>query len=145
LLIFASVPCTLASAAIWTRMAGGNEAIALLVTMLTTATSWLATTAWLAWTTGADTSVDTSGMMQGLALVLILPVGIGQAIRAVPALARSAYRLRLPIGVASRLLIFVMILRAALDVRDRLVEQAEALALVPVLATGVLSVGTHLL
>src|SRR5262245_44229125 len=43
LMISASVPCTLASAVLWTRMAGGNEATALLVIMLTTCTSWAAT------------------------------------------------------------------------------------------------------
>src|SRR5262249_12557192 len=48
LMISASVPCTLASAVLWTRMAGGNEATALLAIMLTTCTSWLATTFWLA-------------------------------------------------------------------------------------------------
>src|SRR5262249_13628191 len=47
LLIAASVPCTLASAVLWTRLAGGNDATALLIVMLTMATSWLATTAWL--------------------------------------------------------------------------------------------------
>src|SRR5262249_11480098 len=47
LLLVASVPCTLASAVIWTRMAGGDEATALLVTLLTNCTGWLVTTAWL--------------------------------------------------------------------------------------------------
>src|SRR5438034_678770 len=42
LMIAASVPCTLASAVLWTRMAHGNEATALLVTRLTTGTSCLA-------------------------------------------------------------------------------------------------------
>src|SRR5262249_27251831 len=34
LMICASVPCTLASAVLWTRMAGGNEATALLATFI---------------------------------------------------------------------------------------------------------------
>src|SRR5271170_2293003 len=42
LMIAACVPCTLASAVLWTRLAGGNEAVALLSTLLTTALSWLA-------------------------------------------------------------------------------------------------------
>src|SRR5437868_5398407 len=40
LLIITSVPCTLASAVLWTGQARGNEATALLVILLTTATSW---------------------------------------------------------------------------------------------------------
>src|SRR5262245_22505455 len=40
LLLAACVPCTLASAVLWTRLAGGNEATALLATLLTTFLSW---------------------------------------------------------------------------------------------------------
>src|SRR6516162_765226 len=58
LLVVTSVPCTLASAVLWTRMAGGSEATALLVILVTTATSWFATTAWLTGTTGAAVGVD---------------------------------------------------------------------------------------
>src|SRR5260370_10794978 len=55
--IIASVPCTLASAVLWTRLAGGNEATALLVILLSTASSWLLTTAWLALATGTSLTV----------------------------------------------------------------------------------------
>src|SRR5947209_4544073 len=34
LLVIASVPCTLASAVIWTRLSGGSEATALLIVLL---------------------------------------------------------------------------------------------------------------
>jgi sodium/bile acid cotransporter 7 len=144
LLISASVPCTLASAVLWTRMAGGSEATALLVTLLTTATSWLATTAWLTWTTGAAVGVDTSAMMSELALVLIVPVGLGQMMRVAPPLARLAVRGRPVLGVVSRLLIFSMILQAATSVSDRLRERAELPS--PLLLAGVagLCVGLHL-
>src|SRR5436190_19264337 len=47
-LIMASVPCTLASAIVWTRRAGGNDAVALLVVVLTTSTGWLVAPLWLA-------------------------------------------------------------------------------------------------
>src|SRR5262249_25493788 len=41
LLVIASVPCTLASAVLWTRLAGGNDALALLIVVLSTGLSWL--------------------------------------------------------------------------------------------------------
>src|SRR5213076_147300 len=94
LLIIASVPCTLASAVIWTRLSGGSEATALLIVLLTTATSWLATTAWLAFGTGAAVVLDVADMMRGLFLVLVVPVGLGQLLRLSGRLARSADRHR---------------------------------------------------
>src|SRR5439155_25083458 len=92
LLIIVSVPCTLASAVLWTRMAGGNEATALLIILLTTATSWLITPAWLAYGARASVVIDTPGMMRSLLLVLVVPVGIGQLSRAFGPLARTAAR-----------------------------------------------------
>src|SRR5262249_39993853 len=77
LLLIASVPCTLASAVLWTRRAGGSEATALVVTLLSACTAWLATTAWLALGTGMGIALDPS-MMTDLVLVLIVPVGLGQ-------------------------------------------------------------------
>src|SRR6516164_5109187 len=74
LLLIASVPCTLASAVIWTRLAGGNEATALLITLLTNLTGWLFTTAWLMLATGeAEAGPDAGGMMTRLVLVLVVP------------------------------------------------------------------------
>src|SRR5947209_10682645 len=52
LLLVSCVPCTLASAVLWTRLAGGNEATALLTVLGTTLLSWLCTTAWLTAATG---------------------------------------------------------------------------------------------
>jgi solute carrier family 10 (sodium/bile acid cotransporter), member 7 len=123
LMIITSVPCTLASAALWTRMAGGNEATALLVTLLTTGTSWLVTTAWLYVGTGKQVHLDPAGMMWQLFLVLVLPVAAGQLARAHGALARAAVRWDRTIGVASRLLILVVIVKAAVEFRTKLGDQ----------------------
>ena len=63
LCIVAAVPCTMSAATIWTRLANGNEAIALLVTLITTSTSWLVTTAWLSVLTGRTVQLDPLKMM----------------------------------------------------------------------------------
>lgn len=144
LMITAAVPCTLASAALWTRMAGGNEAAALLSTLLTTFTSWFATTLWLSAGAGSEVQLDTAGMMRGLALTLVVPVGVGQALRAWPALARSATGFKTPLGVVSRLLILVIMLRAAVEVSDRLGSGATGLGVGILLATLAVCLGTHL-
>jgi sodium/bile acid cotransporter 7 len=143
LLLIASVPCTLASAVLWTRMAGGNEAIALLVIVLTTATSWLVTTSWLAAGAGADVALDVADMMRGLLLVLVLPVTLGQCARGVAPLARAADRWKTVVGLVARLLIFSIILKAAVGVSDQLAERAEHLALGSFLLVAGLCVGLH--
>jgi len=144
LLIITSVPCTPASSVLWTRLAGGNEAVALLTVLLTMATSWLITPAWLAFAARAGVALDTAGMMSGLALVLIVPVGLGQLGRAIGPVGRAAGRHQRLLGVLSRLLIFSMILKAVSDVSDRLSDRSVALSLSGILAAVALSVGVHL-
>jgi sodium/bile acid cotransporter 7 len=143
LLIIASVPCTLASAVLWTWMAGGNGATALLTVLLTTAVSWLATPAWLACGAGATVS-DLPGMMRGLFLVLIVPVGVGQLSRAVRPLARTADRHKTLLDTISRLLVLSIVVKAAVDVHDKLGGQSASLALGGFSAAVVLCIGTHL-
>jgi sodium/bile acid cotransporter 7 len=144
LLIMASVPCTLASAVIWTRLAGGNEATALLVVVLTTALSWLATTAWLVLATGTSTSIRTTDLMGGLLLVLLLPVGLGQLVRVFAPLAQAAVRFKPFLSVVSQVLILSIILKAAVEVRDQLTEKASLPGLSAFLATAAACLGTHL-
>jgi solute carrier family 10 (sodium/bile acid cotransporter), member 7 len=120
LLLIASVPCTLASAVIWTRLAAGNEATALLVTFLTNMTGWLTTTAWLLAGVGAAAELEAGPIMGKLLLVLVLPVGLGQLLRGAGPLARAATRHRFGLSVAARLLTLTIMLKAAVEVRDRL-------------------------
>jgi sodium/bile acid cotransporter 7 len=145
LVVVSSVPCTLASAVLWTRMAGGNEAVALLTVLLTTATSWLVTPLWLAPLAGArPVSVDTGGMMVTLLLFLVLPVVLGQALRAPPPLARAALRLRPVLSVVSQLLILAIVVKAAVSVGERVHENVGVVAPGPVLLIAAACVVTHL-
>ena len=145
LLISATVPCTLASALLWTRFAGGNEATSLLIILLTTCTSWLATTAWLSACVGAAVQVDSAAMMGGLFLVLVIPVAFGQGLRASPPLARIAETYRTPLGVISRLLIFTIMLRAALDTLERLGSDKTTVSAGVLALSAASAVGVHTL
>jgi sodium/bile acid cotransporter 7 len=140
LLLIASVPCTLASAVLWTRFGGGNEAVALLVVVLSTALSWLATTFWLTRTAATPVAPDTAGMMHGLALVLILPVALGQLSRTVPSLVRAVARCRPVNDVIARLLICIIILKAVVGLSG----QRIGLTAGPCLAAAAVCAGTHL-
>jgi sodium/bile acid cotransporter 7 len=140
LLIIASVPCTLASAQLWTRMAGGNEAVALLVVMLTIGASWLATTWWLTVAAPVRAEVRPGVMMADLFAVLIGPVGAGQLARLIPGMPETAIRHRTPLSAVAQLLVLSIILKATVDVPE-CVSNLTALA-VP--ATILACAGTHL-
>lgn len=143
LLIMASVPCTLASAVLWTRLAQGNEATALLAVLLTTGTSWLATTAWLTLAAGVQTRLEAATLMRGLLLVLVLPVAVGQGARALPPLARAVTRHRQVLGVVSQLLVLTVLLKAAVDLRDRLATAPTEPGVAPLLLTALLALVVH--
>lgn len=145
LIVVTSVPCTLASAAIWTRLAGGNEAAALLITLLTTALSWLITTAWLTWLTGAVVQADPIGMMRDLALFLVVPVTVGQLARGPARLRILATRWKTPISVITRLLVFLTILHAVIRAVDRLHGQFSIAIMSSLLAVALACTVVHLL
>jgi sodium/bile acid cotransporter 7 len=120
LLLVASVPCTLTSAIIWTRMADGDDAAALLITFVTNCTSWLATTAWLTLAGGiSGQPIDAGPMMLKLLLVLVAPVAVGQLFRLPRMLRRQATDHKAAWGIAARLLTVAVMLKAAVEVRNR--------------------------
>jgi sodium/bile acid cotransporter 7 len=127
LLLITSVPCTLVSAVIWTRLANGDDATALLITFLTNCTSWLATTAWLTLALGSNgPALDAGPLMLKLVLVLVVPVAVGQLLRFPVAMRRTATDYRTLWGVAARLLTVAVMLKAAVEVRTRFGEEQAA-------------------
>jgi len=87
LLIAASVPCTMAAASVWTRRAGGNDAVSLLVTLITNGLCFVFTPLWLAvgqrWfgTVSADGSLEPADMVVRLVTAALLPAALGQLLR----------------------------------------------------------------
>lgn len=87
LLIAASVPCTMAAASVWTRKAQGNDAVSLLVTLLTNGLCFLTAPAWLWVGHRWFGLVDTSGglrfhdLVLRLVLTALLPAILGQMLR----------------------------------------------------------------
>jgi sodium/bile acid cotransporter 7 len=132
LVLMASVPCTLSSAVLWTRLAGGDEATALLAVLLSTGFSWLFTSLSLTLATASSIALPQS-MMLGLLLVLVVPVAVGQASRQIPGLSATVKRHRMLHGVMVRLLILAIILKAALDL-PRHVAQLHPLDLLRIAA-----------
>ena len=87
LLIVGSVPCTMAAASVWTRRAGGNDAVSLLVTLVTNGLCFVITPAWLAagsqWlgTARPADGLEFGAMVQALTLAALIPAIGGQSLR----------------------------------------------------------------
>ena len=140
LLIIACVPCTLSSAVLWTRHAGGDEALALLIVVSTNGLGWLVTPLWLASVANVKVELDPVAMMQALAVVLVVPVALGQAVRFVPGVVGFTSRHRAFIGVVARLLVAAVLICATADGAS----SVERLSAWLVVETAGLCVGLHL-
>jgi sodium/bile acid cotransporter 7 len=144
IVVCTAVPCTLASAAIWTRLAGGNEATAIVVTVVSSNTAWLFTTSWLAFSLGAEVSLNAWLLMADLLFVLVGPLVIAQLLRTSTTVRRLAERGRSLLSVLARLLILMVILQAVTMIGLRLGENAWREELFPVLLSLVVAPGLHL-
>jgi predicted Na+-dependent transporter len=129
---------------LWTRLGGGNEATALLVTLISTATSWLVTTLWLTATTGTAVALDAGGMMLDLLVYLVAPVAAGQLCRAAPPLLAVATRHRAALGVLSQVLILGILLRASAQAGLELAGGGSELGWGAVLQVAGFSMALHL-
>lgn len=81
MIIAAAVPCTLASAAVWTRRAGGNESVAIFVTLFTNLLCFLLTPFWIWLTLGKSAEISTGDLIWKLALLVVLPMVLAQLLR----------------------------------------------------------------
>ncbi len=143
LLLSASVSCTLASCVLWTRLAGGNEATALLTVFGCTLTSWFATPLWLYATT--DVAVDPGWMMLDLVVILVLPVLAGQMLRG-PAVGKHlATRYKTALSALAQIFVLSIVVKAAAGVGLKLQEQSESLTPETLALSASLAAGLHLL
>lgn len=144
LLLVCSLPCTLASAVLWTRLAGGNEATALAATLSTNLMGWCFSTLWILWTTGVVLTVSPAAMMLDLAVILIAPVAAGQLARLVPVFHRLAESYRQPLGYVSQLFILAIIVQSAAKLGGQLHEGSLQLSAGFLALTAALAGGLHL-
>nr|WP_296453240.1 bile acid:sodium symporter [Rubinisphaera sp.] len=138
LLIMSAVPTTLASAAVWTRKAGGNDAIPLMATLLGNAFCFLTIPFWLGQTLGQSLPIDVWSLMSRLLIVAVLPMGLAQVLRAIPIIGKSADVHKLSIGMLSQIGILIIILVSAIRTGPIFQEQSENLSLLQVLLVIVL-------
>jgi sodium/bile acid cotransporter 7 len=123
LLVAATTPCTLASAAVWTRRAGGNDAAALLVTLITNASCFLVTPLWLGLMIGKQVQIDMLDMIQKLGLLVVLPMAVAQLLRLIRPVGEWATRGKSGLSVVAQCGILIMVFLGAIRTGIRLFDQ----------------------
>ncbi len=145
LMIAASVPCTMAAASVWTRKAGGNDAVSLMVTLLTNALCFAVTPFWLNLTTGNGVKLDLVGMVIRLLVAALLPTLAGQLLRQFSRPAKFATRHKTPIGVAAQGCMLGIIFFAACKVGSQLTGTGPSPGIGAVGLVWGSAIGVHLL
>ena len=126
LLVAATTPCTLASAAVWTRRAGGNDAAAILVTIFTNGTCFLVTPLWLAAMLGAQASqvqIDVADMIADLGALVVLPMTAAQLLRLIDPIGRWATHHGRRLSSVAQCGILSMVFLGAINTGRTLAEQ----------------------
>jgi len=80
-IVAVTVPCTLATAAVLTRRARGNDAVAFLVTMITNLTCFVVVPAWLWLFLGVYAEIDFAAIVVNLGAFVIVPIVVAQLMR----------------------------------------------------------------
>jgi len=121
LMIAATTPCTLAAASVWTRKAGGNDAVSLLTTLVTNTACFALTPFWLNLGTSQlnigtaqSVSLDAFYLAQRLVLVVLIPTLLGQALRFPKKASEFATKNKTPIGVVAQSCILSLVFLSAL-------------------------------
>jgi solute carrier family 10 (sodium/bile acid cotransporter), member 7 len=116
LAIALAVPCTLSTAAVWTRRAGGNDVTALMVTILTNLMCVVATPLWL-WflTSRIIAEFSLAEQIQRLSWLVLLPIGLAQIARAWPQLANFATRRKSMLGAGSQIGVLYIVFLGAIQ------------------------------
>lgn len=145
LMIAASTPCTMAAASVWTRKAHGNDAVSLLVTILTNGTCFIVTPFWLTWALGSNVELDTEDMVWRLIYSVLIPVSLGQLTRLITPAARFADRFKTPLGVIAQTCVLFLVFAASCRGGLNIQSAGSAPGLLAVLWVLVSAIFLHLL
>lgn len=147
LLVTAAVPCTLASAAVWTRRAGGDDTVSILVTTLTNVTCFLTVPFWLYVTLGSQLDAEDQArlarMPLRLGLLVVLPMLFAQLLRQKKSVGEWATQRKSLLSKLAQIGILAMVLSGATVCGLELAEtDASNLAGVPLMC--VVALALHL-
>jgi solute carrier family 10 (sodium/bile acid cotransporter), member 7 len=145
LILCAAVPSTLATAAVLTRQAGGNDAVALAITLVTNTLGLVSTPIWLYLLLGATVQWELSRLVVQLGLFVLVPTCAGLWLRRF-----SWVRSRMPYwrpvcSVTAQWLVLLIVLLAAVQAGRILQQQTTALPWLSLIWMGLSCLVLHLL
>ncbi|MCH2177990.1 MAG: bile acid:sodium symporter [Mariniblastus sp.] len=123
LIVAAAVPTTLATGAVWTRRAGGDDSLAIMVTIITNLLCFFVTPAWVYYLTGG-TSDKTAfiGTIYKLLCFVVFPMLVGQLVRFHASSADWATRKKRWLSLAAQFGVLFMIFLGAVSTGIRVSE-----------------------
>jgi predicted Na+-dependent transporter len=149
IVIVGAVPTTLVSCAVWTRLAGGNDALALAASVASNAVSFLVAplvlNAALAGYVSGKVKIEPLSMMREIFLVVVLPVGLGQLARIPTPLRAFADRHKLAVSAVGQVIVLMVVAVASSCVGSEVADFGlEGVGLGSVLKLELAAAGIHL-
>lgn len=147
LIVACCVPSTLASSAVMTRKAGGDDTVAIFVTILTNLGCVVATPFWLVLLMGEGATLGVVDLVKELALLVVLPIVSVQTVRWIsPSFSIWAKEAKGMLSVACQVGILLMVCLGAVQMGDKWDDPGSAagLSLLSVAAVVVLGLTIHL-
>jgi sodium/bile acid cotransporter 7 len=126
-IVATTVPCTLATAAVWTRRARGNDAVAFLVTIITNMLCFIVVPTWLWLLLGSDAQgnvgraeIDYGRIALGLILLVVVPIIVAQLLRQLSAVGNWATQKKEMLSHVAQCGVLLMVLIGAVECGERL-------------------------
>ncbi len=146
LLVAAVTPCTLASASVWTRKAGGNDSVSILVTLLTNLLCFLIAPLWLLFYFGSSEgaeAISINAMVVKLGTLVVLPMALAQITRVHKPTATWSTDHKKYFSIAAQCGILSMVFMGAIKVAPELIAAGTNKGLMLVLVTVVSVLVVH--
>lgn len=144
MVVAAATPCTLAAAAIWTRRAGGNDCVAILVTLLTNLTCFLVMPFWIYIVTGGSVGPEQLvATIYKLFGCVVLPITMAQILRWHRPMADWATHHKPSLSTLAMFGILSMVLIGAVNMGIRMSEQQQIVSGGTLLLVGLTMLTVH--
>ncbi len=138
------VPCTLATASVWTRAAKGDEAISMMTTVVTNLLCFIVAPTGIWLILGAQAEVDLVEQIKGLLIQVVLPLVGGQVLRMI-GLAAFADRCKPILSNTAQVGILVMVLLGSVLSYEKLPDpESGSGGVIALVATGAFAAFAHL-